>query len=111
MTGVRVAVLTALAVAGTIVLGWWTLLIVGVVRGLPVLPRRGAVVEAALAGGLGWLILLAWTAAHGPVGRLAREVGPMFDLPAWALVATVLLFAVVAAGAAATVTRQATRWR
>jgi hypothetical protein len=108
VTGVRIAVLAALNVVGTVIVGWWMLLAVGVLRGLPLplLPRRGAIVEAAVAGGLGWLVLLGWSALGGPVWRLARVVGPIFHLPAWALGVLPLAFAIVVAGAAAAVTSQ-----
>ena len=109
MTGVRIAALAALNVVGTVIVGWWMLLIVGVLRGLPPLPRRGAIVEAAAAGGLGWVVLLGWSALDGPVWRVAREVGPIFHLPAWALGVLPVAFAILAAGAAATVTRQLIR--
>jgi hypothetical protein len=111
VTWIRIAILAALSVVGTVVAGWWTLVIVGVLRGLPVLPRRGAVAEAAAAGGLGWVVLLGWLAVRGPVSRLAREVGPIFGLPAWALFAVTPAFAIVVAGATALVTRQATQRR
>jgi hypothetical protein len=113
VTAARIALLAALGVVGTIVAGWWTLVVVGVLRGLPVplLPRRGAVTEAACAGGLAWAALLAWSGMRGPVGRLARVVGPIFHLPAWALLTLTVAFAVVAAGAAAAVTGQVARRR
>jgi hypothetical protein len=107
MRALRIAVLTALGAGGTIVLGWWTLVIVGALRGLPALPRRGAVVEAAAAGGLAWAVLLGWSALRGPVWRLAQEVGPIFGLPPWTLLATTLVFAIVAAGSAALAVHEA----
>jgi len=109
VTGVRIAVLAALCAVGTVVLGWWALLVVGMLRGMPLLPGRGTAPEAAAAGALGWLVLLAWSAMSGPVGRLAGDVGPIFHLPAWAVFAVTLGFAAVAAGAAAALARQVAR--
>ena len=111
MSGVRIAVLTVLAVGGTSDLGGGTRLSVGVLRGLPLLPRRGTIVEAAAGGVLGWVVLLAWSALNGPVWRVARDVGPIFRVPAWAMPVTMLVFAALAAGAAATVTGLVTRRR
>lgn len=108
MTGLRIAALALLGLLGTVFAGWWALLVVGVLRGLPLLPRRGAAMEAAVAGGLAWAVLLGWSALSGPVWRLAHEVGPIFHLPAWTLPLLTLLFGAAVAGAAALVTRQAT---
>jgi hypothetical protein len=107
MRALRIAVLTALGAGGTVLLGWWTLVVVGALRGLPVLPRRGAAVEAAVAGGLAWAVLLGWSALRGPVWQLAQEVAPIFGLPPWMLPTTTLVFAIVAAGSAALAVREA----
>jgi hypothetical protein len=107
MRALRIAVLTVLGAGATIVLGWWTLVVVGGLRGMPVLPRRGTAVEAAVAGGLAWALVLGWSALRGPVWRLAREVSPIFGLPPWGLLTVTLAFAIVAAGSAAMVVREA----
>ncbi len=101
MTWLRIGVLAVLAAAGTVVLGWWSVAVVGLLYGLALGSRRGAGLEAGAGAALGWAALLGWSAATGPMWVLASRVGGMFGLPGWAFVAVTVLFAALLAASAA----------
>lgn len=101
MTYLRVAVVAGATMAGTMLLGWWSVVAVGVVSGLVSRPGRGAVLEAGVGAALGWAALLAWSAVSGPVWLLAQRVGPVFGLPGMALLALAVVFPALLAGSAA----------
>jgi hypothetical protein len=50
---------------------------------------------------LGWAILLAWNARHGPLATLATSVSAVLELPNWGFPAVTLVFPALLAGAAA----------
>ena len=94
------------AAAATAVGGWWTIPVLAAVW-VRVLPRDAATATlCALGAASGWALLLAWDAAHGPVGTVARRVGGVFMLPGWGFVALTLLFAALLAATAAAVARR-----
>lgn len=100
----RGATVAVAAAVGTITFGWWTLPVIGAVRG--VLPGRDRLrwVEAAAGAGLGWAALLAWAASRGPAADLSARVAAVFGLPAAALWMVTILFAALLAGSAAILT-------
>ena len=105
---------SALMAAGTRLLGWWMVPILGalapiasaVAGGERWAPRQGRSVPrgAALAAVLGWAALLAWAAIGPQFGSVSALVGRLLGAP-WPAVAlvTLLLPAVLAWSAAALV--------
>jgi hypothetical protein len=95
-------VLLALAFAiATLVLGWWTVPVIGAAWGLVDREDRAAAMIAASAAVLGWGALLLWDASYAAFGTLARRMGGVFSAPAAVVViATLLLAAALAWGAA-----------
>ena len=110
MTYLRAAAVALATVIGTILLGWWSVAAVGVVSGLVSRPGRGAVLEAGGGAALGWVAILAGSAASGPVWEVARRVGPVFGLPAVGFLAVTFLFPALLAGSAALVSGQLRRF-
>jgi hypothetical protein len=105
--GILAAATFALSTAvATAVAGWWAIPVLAAVwtRVLP--PRAATGTICALGAASGWALLLAWDAAHGPVGTVARRVGGVFLLPAWGFVGLTLLFAAILAAAAAATARR-----
>ena len=101
-----VGVFALCVAAATAVGGWWTIPVLAAVW-VRVPPRDAATATlCALGAGSGWALLLAWDAAHGPVGAVARRVGGVFLLPGWGFVGLTLLFAALLAATAA-----AAAWR
>jgi hypothetical protein len=95
------------AAAATAVAGWWTIPVLAALW-MRVLPRDAATATiCAFGAASGWALLLAWDAAHGPVGTVARRVGGVFLLPGWSFVGLTLLFAALLAAAAAAAARRA----
>jgi hypothetical protein len=94
----------ALAVAlGTALAGWWAVPVV-VALWLWISPTEGSPVRRAMIGAaLGWVLLLGWTALHGPIGPIARRAGGLFRLPGWGLVLVTLLFPAALAGLVAVI--------
>jgi ABC-type enterobactin transport system permease subunit len=94
------------AAAATAAGGWWTIPLLAAVW-TRVLRRDDATATiCALGAASGWALLLAWDAAHGPVGTVARRVGGVFMLPGWGFVGLTLLFAALLAVTAATAARR-----
>lgn len=98
---VRCAIVAVTAALGTVLMGWWTIPIIGAVRGgLPGSSGWGSL-EAGAGAGLAWAALLTWTALQGPAGELSMKVGAVLGLPGPGLFGVTVLFAVLLAGAAA----------
>lgn len=97
---VQVGCFAACAAAVTLV-GWWLIPVLAAVwvRGLP---RAGSqIMTCGFGATLGWALLLAWDAARGPAGTLARRAGGVLLLPGWGFVALTLLFAALLGATAA----------
>ena len=105
MTAVRFAGLTIMFVAGTIMVGWWALPVVGACWGLMMWRDRRPALTAALAAGSAWGALLLWDAA-GPVGKLTETLGKIAGVPGVVFVAATLALAVLLAGLSARVVRR-----
>jgi len=103
MTSLRVVTIAAATAAATILLGWWSVALVGVVSGTVLPPRRATTLEAAGGAALGWTAILEVSAVTGPIWAVAQRVGPVFSLPAWGFVAVTLVFPALLAGSAALV--------
>jgi hypothetical protein len=107
---IAVGVFALCTAAVTAVGGWWTIPFLAAVW-VRVLVRDDATPTiCALGAASGWAQLLAWDAAHGPVGTVARRVGGVFLLPGWGFVTVTLLFAALLSAAAAAAA-QTTRGR
>jgi hypothetical protein len=92
------------AAAATLLAGWWTIPLLAAVW-VRVLPRATAS-TCAFGAALGWALLLAGAAVHGPAGTVAHRVGGVFLLPGWGFVALTLVFAALLAALAAIAARR-----
>lgn len=101
MTALRVAMLVALVAAGTMVLGWWCVPVLGLLYGGARGTGRWLPLEAGIGAALGWAGVLAWSAPLGPLWQLAVRAGGVFGLPGWAFIAVTLIFAGLLAATAA----------
>jgi hypothetical protein len=95
---------TAFAIA-TFVLGWWAVPIVAAIYGAISAAQRGSSIVAGFAAMIGWGALLAITAARGPVGTLAAELGGVLNLKASGVYAVTIAFPGLLAISAAVVAR------
>ena len=97
--------------AGTRLLGWWSVPILGALAPLAAtrsgadhwVPRQGRSVArgAALAAVLGWAALLAWAVAGSQFGTVTGLVGTLLRVPWPALVVVTLLLPALLAWSAA----------
>ena len=101
-----VGVFALCAAAATAVGGWWSIPVLAAIW-MRVLPRDVATAAlCAIGAACGWALLLAWDAAQGPVGTVARRVGGVFLLPDWGFAGFTLLFAALLAATAAAAARR-----
>lgn len=92
-------VLVLVFAAATMLLGWWTVPLVGGAWGLLV-NRHGAWRVAAGAAAIAWALLLAASVAGG-LGSLASQLGGSLRLPSLIVAVLTLLFPALLAGSAA----------
>ncbi len=97
---VAFAVLVVAFGAGTVMFGWWTIPLIGLIWGVIAPSKLQTGATAAMAAALSWGLLLSWTATQGPVGALARRVGSIFGVPSVAFFGITLTLAAVLAGSA-----------
>lgn len=98
-----IGVVAALVAGATWFVGWWGVAAIALVGGFlysddPATPWR-----AALAGAIGWSLLLGIDAAFGAFGRVAAVLGGAMSIPAPALILMSLLLAALLAWSAATI--------
>ncbi len=100
------AICTAVA---TSFAGWWLIPVLAAVW-VRVLPRMDLpATTCGMGAASGWAMLLLVDAAQGPAGTVARRVGGVFLMPAWAFVGLTLLFGALLASTAAIVTGKSRR--
>jgi hypothetical protein len=92
-------VLALMFAAATMLLGWWTVPVVGGAWGLLV-NRRGAWRAAAGAAAIAWAVLLAVFVAGG-LGTLISQLGGSLRLPGLVVAVLTLILPAVLAGSAA----------
>ena len=96
----------ALAFAlATWVFGWIAVPVVAVVFGA-IATRGRTPVESLAAAPLAWLALLGVQAIRGPVGDVARVLGRVVGVPAWAILLVTLLLAASLAWSGAVLGRE-----
>jgi hypothetical protein len=76
----------------TALLGWWGVPVLGCLWGVYEKPIHRPSLAASLAAGLGWLLLLAWTAFSGPVLLLSERAAGVMGVPGATLIALTLLY-------------------
>ena len=105
----RFALLTAAFALATFAAGWWAVpLVAAIYAGITANHRRGSAVLSAFAAMLAWVILLAITAAQGPVGVLAGELGGVLSLKPIGVYAVTIAFPGLLAISAAVAARYLT---
>jgi hypothetical protein len=97
----------AFAIA-TFVLGWWAVPLVAAIYAVISASQRGSAVISGIAAMIAWAALLAITAAQGPVGTLAAELGGVLKLSSLAVYAVTIAFPGLLAVSAAVVARALT---
>lgn len=95
------AALALLFALGTLAVGWWAVPLVALAAGVALYARRRIAVVAALAAALGWLLLLLWTAARGPLLAFAGSLAGAMGVPGFVPLLLTLLFPMVLAWSAA----------
>ena len=108
MQFVRLALLAAAFAVATFVLGWWAIPLVAAIYAVMSSAQRGSAVLSGIAAMLAWGALLAITAAQGPVGTLAGELGGVLKLSSIAVYAVTIAFPGLLAVSAAVVARALT---
>jgi hypothetical protein len=102
---VRLALLAAAFAVATFVLGWWAVPLVAAIYAVISSAQRGSAVLSGIAAMIAWGVLLAITAAQGPVGTLAAELGGVLKLKPLAVYAVTIAFPGLLAVSAAVVAR------
>jgi hypothetical protein len=72
--------------------GWWSVPLLGCLWGMFEEARSKPAVVAALAAGLGWLLLLIWDAVVGPLLLLSARASGVMGVPSATLIALTLLY-------------------
>jgi hypothetical protein len=101
MKALRLAMLAVLVAAGTMLVDWWCVPVLGLIYGAVRGGGKGLALEAGAGAALGWAGVLGWSAPPGPLWQLAVRAGGIFGLAGWAFVAVTLLFAALLAASAA----------
>lgn len=106
---VRGVLLTIGFAAGTTMLGWWTVPIVGFAAGAWLGPSNRPIVSASGAAVLAWMLLLGHAALAPGFGRLLSQLESLLALPGPLLLAATLAMPALLAGAGALVGQAAVR--
>src|ERR1051325_10653139 len=94
--------LTAGFLLGTALFGWWSVPVLGLAWGIATRKTAWASLMAGCSAMVAWGLLLAWSAALGPVGILVTKLGSVAQVPGvFFVVGTLLLPFLLAAFAAA----------
>jgi len=102
----RLVLLSLAFAAATLVFGWWSTPLLGLAWGFLGRGTSRPALAAGLAASTGWVLLLGWSAALGPVPLLAGKLGAIAGMPGMVFVALTVLLPFLLAFAAARVTRR-----
>lgn len=95
-------VLLSVAIAlATTVVGWWAVPLLAATWGLVSKADERPALAAALAAGLGWVLLLIWTAGEGSIEALASRAAGVMGISVFTLTLVTVLFPVALAWSAA----------
>jgi hypothetical protein len=100
----RMSLLIAAMALATVALGWWGVVFAAAAFGL-IDRRDGSALDAGIAAGLAWALLLGVAAGRGEVFEVARAVGGAVGIPASALLITAVAFPAALAWSCAAVCR------
>lgn len=101
----RLVLLASAFAIATVAVGWWAVPIVAAVYAAITTAQRSSALLSGLAAMVGWGALLGVTAARGPVGTLATELGGVLSLKPVGVYAVTIAFPGLLAVSAAVVAR------
>lgn len=101
MRALRIGLLSLAVALATAVLGWWSVPVLGAVWGGIAGRTTRPALTASASAGIGWILLLLWTATQGPVWDLAQKIGGVMSLPGWMFAVITIGFPMLLAGLAA----------
>ena len=102
-TALQIVLLSVAFALATALFGWWAVPALGGVWGVVARDEERPALRVCFAAGLGWVLLLAWTATQGPIFELARRAAGVMGTPSVALFALTVMFPMVLAWGAAVV--------
>jgi hypothetical protein len=76
----------------TLLFGWWAVPLLACFWGVYDRPENRPALIASFAAGLGWALLLVWTAVQGPVWLLSQRASGVMGVPSFTLIALTLTF-------------------
>ncbi len=76
----------------TLLLGWWAVPMLAGFWGFYEKAEYRPALTASVAAGLGWALLLVWTATQGPMLALASRVSGVMGVPSVSLIALTVMF-------------------
>ncbi len=104
-TLLQILLLSVAFALATGIMGWWTVPALAALWGLLTPNEKHPELAAAAAAGLGWSLLLVWTATQGPIGELASRAAGVMGISSLALVGMAIAFSMALAWSAAVVGR------
>jgi hypothetical protein len=91
-TLLQISLLSLAYSLATVLLGWWAVPLVACVWGVYEKEELRPALIASVSAGLGWALLLAWTALSGPAMVLSERAAGVMGAPGITLIALTLLF-------------------
>jgi len=101
LTLLQIVLLSVAVALATTVVGWWAVPLMAAIWGLVSRADERPALTASLAAGLGWGLLLIWTAGAGPIRVLASRAAGVMGISVLTLVALTVLFPMALAWSAA----------
>lgn len=89
---IQTGLLSVAFALATALIGWWAVPILGCFWGLYESSDRRPAIVVSVAAGLGWAILLLWTAAMGPLLSLVQRVAGVMGVPSISLIGLTVMF-------------------